>query len=31
MRHSLLLRAGNWVAAGAVLALGATIALRLLG
>jgi hypothetical protein len=31
MRHSLLVRAGNWVAAGALLALGATIAQRLLG
>jgi hypothetical protein len=31
MRHSLLVRAGNWVAAGAVLALGATVVQRLLG
>jgi hypothetical protein len=31
MRHSLLFRAGNWVAAAALLALGVTIAERLLG
>jgi hypothetical protein len=30
MRHSLLFRAGNWVAAAALLALGVTIAERLL-
>jgi hypothetical protein len=31
MRHSLLVRAGNWVAAGALLPLGVTVAERLLG
>ena len=31
MRHSLLARAGNWVAAGALLALGAALVERLLG
>ena len=31
MRHSLLARAGNWLAAGALLALGAAVAERLLG
>ncbi len=31
MRHSLLFRAGNWVAAAALLVLGVTIAERLLG
>jgi hypothetical protein len=31
MRHSLLVRAGNWVAVGALLALGVTVAERLLG
>jgi hypothetical protein len=31
MRHSLLVRAGNWVAAGALLALGVALAERLLG
>jgi hypothetical protein len=31
MRRSLLARAGNWIAAGALLALGATLAERLLG
>jgi hypothetical protein len=31
MRHSLLVRAGNWVAAGALLALCVTVAERLLG
>jgi hypothetical protein len=31
MRHSLLVRVGNWVAVGALLALGATLFERLLG
>jgi hypothetical protein len=31
MRHSLLGRAGNWVAAGALVVLGVTVAERLLG
>jgi hypothetical protein len=31
MRHSLLARVGNWVAAGALLAMGAMLAQRLLG
>jgi len=31
MRHSLLVRVGNWVAAGALIALGVALAERLLG
>jgi len=31
MRHSLLVRAGNWVAVGALLALAAAVAQRLVG
>jgi hypothetical protein len=31
MRHSLVVRAGNWVAAGALLALVAAVAQRLVG
>jgi len=30
-RHSLVVRAGNWVAAGALLALGVVLAERLVG
>jgi hypothetical protein len=31
MRHSLLARAGNWVACGALLALGVMVAERVVG